>query len=554
MLDGRRSLIGLALTAWVTWSGAALAPAETLTYTLSPDFKKGRTRVELIWATQGRERSTLRLAGRWGQIEDVAKLLRDVSVDGAQFRRNGQLWELEHRKNAEIRVRYDVDAGRRNFGDWAFSHHPVTTRSFFHAVGNAFLMTPNVGSGMPPDYEVILRWQLGAGEKGVCSWGYGRTVGARLRVDDLRESVYLAGDIQTKQERLAGRTLTVAMIDAFDFSIDEFTRMTNDIIKRQCAFMQDTQFPDFVVTAIPVGEPLQEGEARLSGSGLYQSFSLCLAPKSRLTDAVEHLFAHELFHHWNGRLLAARQPERLVYWFIEGFTDYYALRILYDSGYWDARTYVKWLNRHLREYALNPARNASNERIERDYWNERDTVGEAAYQRGLLLGLRWRAMAEKNGQPEGLDRLFRLLVNRGRTEGFQVTNDAIRAAGAELLGPWFKNEFDQYVTRAETIDVPPDALAAPISGAMEMVYKLDLGLDVQRSLAAKVARGVRPDGPAAKAGLREGDELLAWKTHGDTDRPVQLKVRRGERAVNIEYLPRGQSAAVLQFRVRQSGP
>ena len=341
------------------------------------------------------------------------------------------------------------------------------------------------------------------------------------------------------------------MVDRFDFSLDEFAERTTTIIRHQCEFMDEKEFPDFVVTAIPLGEPLKPGESRIAGSGLYKSFALFVAPESVLDDAVEHLFSHELFHHWNGKLLSAQQPERLVYWFIEGFTDYYALRILYESGYWKPETYAKWINRHVSEYFRNPAINASNEEINEDYWNKRNTVGEVAYERGLLLGLRWHSLARKKGVADGIDRLFKRLVARGRGDGLQVSNGVIRDAGRELLGAWFAAEFDRYVTRAETIDLPANVLAPQLIGRHVEVYEYELGFDQLRSLADQKVHGLVVGSAAERAGLREGDQLVGWSAKADAEQLAQLRVQRGGNVKTIVYYPRGAKHTVVQFQVAE---
>lgn len=525
-------------------------PTESLIYVLTPDFERGRLKVELTWETAGRERSTLGVSARWGRVDDVPALLRDLAIEG-DIVRDGPLWHIAHRSGATIRAQYVVDCERRKFDDWNLTHHPITSADFFHGMGNAFLLTPQPGNRIPRQYEVILRWVLPKGMKAVCSWGVGAHVGATLDAADLRHSVYLAGKIVTQTDQSAGRKVTVALLNRFDFDLARFTRMTSEIIRRQCEFMGEAQFPDFVVTVIPVGPPVASGESRLSGNGLYHSFALCLAPGSKLNDAVEHLFAHELFHYWNGRTLAAADPERLVFWFSEGLTDYYSLRILHESGYWDAATYARWLNKHLREYALNSAANATNEEIDKKYWTERDTVGEVAYQRGLALGLRWHELARKRGVASGLDKLLLTLVSRARAGGLRLTNDNIRQIGIESLGPWFADEFDRYVTGAATVDLPADVCAPQLIGESRPVYAFELGFDGSASIKDRRVRSLAHGSAAAAADVRSGDELLAWSIHGDPDRPIKLTVRRAAGTREIEYLPRGRAARALQFRVQE---
>jgi predicted metalloprotease with PDZ domain len=527
---------------------AVSARAETLTYVLTPDTRQGCVRVELTWQTEGRSASRLCATPHWGTVADVPALLKDLKFGGSSdVRRDKACWQVTHAPGAELRCTYTVDPGRKKF-DWNSTHHPIATKTFFHGFGSAMLITPVGGGGQPEEYEVLVRWKLPAEWKALCSWGSGANVGARLKPEDIRESVYLAGRLVTQRVSVPGADeLTVAMADDFGFSAEEFAELAAGIISDQCTFMREQSFPAFVVTAIPVGEPVKTGDLRIAGMGLYRSFALCISPQAKLTDGVEHLFAHELFHTWNGRLLQAEEPEELVYWFTEGFTDYYALRILYESGRWTPATYAQWINRHLREYAANPARNATNEQIRAGYWKERDTVGEAPYQRGLLLGLRWNKLAREHGVRDGVDALLRKLIERAQRGTARLSNDALREEGRAVFGEWFLPEFDRYVRKAETVEVPRDALAPAFTGRMEGVYDFVLGFDRERSLREQRVRGLVAGSAAAKAGVREGDELLGWDVHGDADRPIQLQVLRAGEIKKISYLPRGTRRDMLQF-------
>lgn len=544
-----RVVLALSL-AWAAAAagGTSAHAAEALSYTLTPLPERGRLRVEIEWKTDGRARSALGVSRQWGTLTDVPEVLGEVAVDGADsLRRQGPLWIFSHRPGATIRCRYEVDPRARTF-DWSRTHHPITTARFFHGLGNAFLLVPHDEQGVSEkEFETVLRWQLPAGWKAACSWGVGRSVGQPVRAADLRNSVYLAGELSTKTVRQDGLTVDLALVEGCGLDTDEFAEMALTITRQQCAFMEETGFPPLVITAIPVGEPLKEGDTRISGTGLHNSFALFVPPRSKLDDGVEHLFAHELFHFWNGRLVQAADPERLVFWFVEGFTDYYALRILLESGRWNTATYAKWINRHLRDYHRNPAIHATNQEIQEKFWTHRDTVGEVAYQRGLLLGLRWHRRARDAGVADGVDRLLKTLVRHARQGGPKLTNDLLRSTGIETLGPWFAAEFDRFVLGAETVDVPADALEPLLSGRLRDVYEFDLGFDRERSLREMRVRGLSGDSAAARAGLREGDELAGWSIYADTERISQLKVRRGDRIETVSFYPRGRKHTVMQF-------
>jgi predicted metalloprotease with PDZ domain len=539
----------LLLCSLPAWSQAP----ESVHYELTPEVETGRLRVEMSWDTVGRTLSAVFIAPRWGTVENVAAQVRDLKFEGGVtgVRKQETVWLLQHGRGATVTCSYEIDPGRRTL-EWDAPHAPVTTRSFFHGVGNTFLIVPIAGAGMPERYNVLLRWHLPPRWDAVCSWGSGPVVADELAPADVRNSVYLAGRIVSRTVESEGHKITVALVDRFGFRADEFAALAAKIVGLECRFMGETDFPPLVVAAAPVGDAIGAQDARLVGMGLYRSFDLLAAPASTLNDGFESLFAHELFHHWNGSLLKASEPDKLVYWFIEGFTDYYSLRILYESGYWSASTYAKWINRHLRQYQNNPAINATNEQIAERYWHERDTVGEIPYQRGVLLGLRWHRLARQHGISDGLDRLFKTLVALGRAGGFELSNAAIRETGLRVLGDWFGAEFDRYVTAAETIEVPRDALAPELVADYERVYEYELGFDAQKAARDKRIRKLVRGSAAEKAGLREGDQLVAAKVHADADQQIELEVRRGEQVKSIRYYPRGRRTLALQFHPTNS--
>ena len=170
------------------------------------------------------------------------------------------------------------------------------------------------------------------------------------------------------------------------------------------------------------------------------------------------------------------------------------------------------------------------------------------YQRGLLLGLRWHFKAREAGVADGLDALLTRLLARARADrGLRVSNAMIRTLGVEICGPWFGQEFDRYVLRGETIRVPADALLPELRGQSRTVYAFDPGFDVAASVQARRVIGLRAGSPAARAGLREGDTLVAASIRDDPDVPVRLTVRRDGKLHTIRYLPRGRAMVVVQF-------
>ncbi len=140
------------------------------------------------------------------------------------------------------------------------------------------------------------------------------------------------------------------------------------------------------------------------------------------------LLAHEMFHEWNGHEIRLAQPERLGYWFSEGFSDFCARGLLLRAELVTEDEYVELWNRRLSEYAKNPQRNAPASRIEEAFWSDAN-VGSLPYQRGDLVALLVdRAIASRSGGQRSLDDLMRALVACARPSSTARTWSSARVS------------------------------------------------------------------------------------------------------------------------------
>lgn len=546
-----RAAISFLLTITLSFSTRAFAQTEKLTYTLTPRPADSILHVDMTWTTGDRDSSSLEFLSHWASVENIVGMMRDLKcVPDAKRSSDGLTLEFKHAPRATISASYDVMPSIKRL-DWSQSHHPIVTAEFFHGAGHTFLLAPQSGDNDARQFDVEIIWKLPDDwPTAVSSLGLGTKAAARVRIMDLRNAVYFAGRLETREVVVMGQLVTIALRDQFAFTPEEFLKTIVAIITAERRFMSDVPFPPFLVTAVEVGDPLRPGETSFGGTGYYNSFATYLPPKSTINNELKHLLAHELFHYWNGRILDREQPEERVYWFSEGVTDYYAARLLLESGEWDKPTYAKRINDRIAAYQRNPAKLAKNDVIEREFWSARDSVGELPYQRGLLLALRWHAIAKKHGVTDGFDRLFHELVLRGLRNGYRLSNDTIRAAGVELLGEWFGPEFDRYVINAELVDLPEDTLAPEFASKREVIYEFVLGFEKDRSLKDGRVRGLLSDSAAEKAGLREGDTLTGWSFYSDPNREVELTVKRDSGEQVIKFLPRGAAIEVTQFEPR----
>jgi len=108
--------------------------------------------------------------------------------------------------------------------------------------------------------------------------------------------------------------------------------------------------------------------------------------------------------------------------------------------------------------------------------------------------------------------------------------------------PDAEKTFDALVTRGAPIALPGDALGPCFRASAGEYTAFDPGFDLDATRDSPESRvsGVRPDGPAAKAGLKDGDVVETMQSRdGDATVPIKVVAQRAGAKVTVSYLPRG---------------
>jgi predicted metalloprotease with PDZ domain len=499
----------------------------------------------------------------WGGVDDAAALVLDVAVADAR----GKTLAVEQPKPHQWLVH--APAGERLTATWRLApngyqadpdprvhYHPILSSSLLHLIGNLGLLAPTHEADERPR-RIAVRWK-GFREKG---W----TVASSFSLDpegfevlaplhDVRHAVYLAGALRTREVQVRGRPVGVAIAGgSWSFEDEAFVESVRSIVEAERAFFDDDEFEFYLVSLIPVGVPSAQSRS-LGGTGLTQSFALFLQPDTQLgasasgTLSVPGLLAHEMFHHWNGRVIGRADPEELVYWFSEGFTDFFGRRLMLRAGYGGIAEYERNLNRTLRDYALSPAREATNEAIRTGFWKDRD-VGQMPYLRGDVVAMLLdREIRVRSGGGRSLDDFLRELVARGR-RGERVSTESLLARIEEWTDADFARRMRGIVVEGRIAEIPPETFAPCFEVFAEESAAFDAGFDVEATRRDKVVRGVKKGSAAEKAGLREGQALAGWSVAiGQPDVPIEMTVREDGQDRVIRWLPKGAPVSVTQVR------
>lgn len=319
------------------------------------------------------------------------------------------------------------------------------------------------------------------------------------------------------------------------------------LLRAERGFFGETDPRPYLVAAATVARG--NGEA-FHGTGKLDAFGLVVTPGLTL-DELRPYLAHEFFHAWNPNRLGGRSLGPRQYWFSEGFTDFYARRILAREGLITPQRFVELWNDMLRAYALSPVRTMSGAEAAKAFWTDPDAE-KLPYQRGALLAALWDERLRAKG--DSLDAVLRAQAQSARTQVDASPVDLFIAAMAER-GLDVRPDIAAFAERGDTIALGSD-IFAPCADQVDVTTpRFDLGFTPKPGAdGLYTVTALRPGGPAQREGLGEGDVILAKLagTNGDATRAYELKIRGSDGAIReVRFLPQGDTTVTYpQLRLR----
>jgi predicted metalloprotease with PDZ domain len=536
---------------WLRPLAAALAfvfcagldvPTQRIEYTLTPLLQEGAltaVQIDLRFRGQMDGETGLRLPDSWGGQDELWRGIDGLTiVSGAEIRDGERINEriLTHAPNARIHVRYRViqdweGVPRAELGN---AYRPVIQPTYFHLIGDAALVTPELHLATPVRFRVR---SLPGG------WSFASDLQhPGLQLGRVWASVTVGGDYRLRRAR--DRNIRVAIRGDWDFSDEAFAAQVNQIVTGHRAFWRDRSSP-YLVTVTQITAP-NPGWISIGGTGLDDAFAFFATPNAQ-TRAVMRTLAHESLHTWiPGRIGGMPQDgEAGHYWFSEGFTDFYTGRMLVREGLWTPQEFAEDLNEMLNAYAQSSVLREPNARVVADFWTNRE-VQQLPYQRGRLLATIWDARLR--AQQRSLDEAMREMRERA------LAGDPLKAAEMlpivlESMNLDVRADIASHAEAGALIVLPEDVFAPCGRIATREVVRFHRGFDIEATQAnGGVISGVDPELPAYAAGMRDGQRLVRRGSGvvGDAEQEITYIVLDGGVERAITYLPQGRGSFTRQ--------
>lgn len=546
---------------------AASPPDATYTITLSPG---PAARISVAFLGDADGQTDISVAQEWGgvnrdHLDDIVNVHAtaadlDVPIEHPQPHQ----WHITHQPGVPLVVTYELarhdDRPALTGGN---DYRVVLKPGLFHMIANLGLLVPDALRDDRP-HVFAAQWSGtdALGWKAASSIGPGPALHTvTMKTDDFTSSVWIAGDIHLIERDIHGQKLGVAIAgDGWGFGPEDFAGQVARVITAEREFFRDHRTPWYLVSLVPVVDDSGRSMS-LGGTGLTDSFALFATTnmgKEPGGMSIQHLLAHEYFHNWNGHVVSVAQPEQLAYWFSEGFTDYFARRIMFEAGMLDAKGYVDDLNEKLSRARENPLRNAPNSKVLEAFWTDHD-ASDLPYQRGDLAAVAIDdAIRAKSGGTRSLNDVMRELVNEAR--------DGAPPPDTQTLLARFERETNaDLVSRLRAFIVdglpfePPSTLRSPAAKLVErQVRSSDPGFDVHATETSGTGevRGVVDGNAAHAAGLRNGQKLREFSlSPGPTGQPPRARVvvEDAGRRKTIEYDAVGEPKPARMYEIDSDG-
>lgn len=505
--------------------------------------------VELAFEGAVEGRSPLSLPSAWAGEKELYKDLQglEATSPGARIETTSDPARpvVVHPPGAMVTIRYELPMRPELEAiDEHLSYRVLVQKHYLHAIGHALWVTP--ASVETRACSIHIRW-TGFEQGAAVANSFGTQESEQTfteTVDHLRHAVFVVGDFRVHEATIRGKKVAIALRGKWGFQDGDLVNLVSRVVDVERAFFKDDDFDRYLVTLIPTGR----GCCSYGGTGLTDSFATFVSSDLPIERRMIHLLSHELFHTWNGRRIGRQSPEELVYWFSEGFTDYYAELLSFRAGLTSLPEYVEAIDSTLRQYHLSTAKNARNEDIRSGFWSSR-AVERLPYQRGLLLALLWNDRIRARGRGASLDDMMRDLFGEARDHGTVVSAEAVDRLIRPYLSEGVLPDIGKYVDRGETVPAVPGALGPCVKLTEVPIGPFDLGFDEKATDAAGVVSGVVKGGAAERAGLRNGMKIRRSRWSSDPTKKATLTVIDKKRERTIEYFPQGTPVKVPQYRI-----
>ncbi len=424
----------------------------------------------------------------------------------------------------------------------------------FEAAGEALLVVPAAFEDRP--VRAVIRTEtdeIGTRDlvSAATSFGHGHRVETTARGADLRGGFYLAGLLGLGTFRAPEGNDDAAWLGYTAF---DPRPVFADMAGLRTALKLLFRSPDAdKVTFLFVSDTRPEGTHVVTRRP--RSVLARIGVQERWSAPLRIAVGAAVVHGWIGSRLwvgpSEPESEAEAYWFTEGVTRDLARELLFRYGLISPADAAEEVEGLAGVIATSPLTRATNEELAR-----RPKVPiPLLVARGALYALRVDAlMRAKKKSARTLDNVLSELYALAAASGKPLPTSAWVDAVVKELGEGERAAFQDAIELGKPFDLPDTALGPCFRRVTRTYVAFDLGFDEEKTRlgATRKIAGLVKGGPAEKAGVRVGDELVSLNAgRRSASEPVRLTISRAGEEKTFTYKPEGKKVKGIGFDRRK---
>lgn len=358
---------------------------------------------------------------------------------------------------------YSISYGlKRDFDSPLLNKHrnrPIVYPEYFHLLGMRLFILPD--ALFPTETSKIeLSYTVNLPDNAVfhSSFGKSRSKVIHTSREELYASIFLGGDFRIYEGSYKNKPVIFLTRGSWKNLDEEVVyEMLMETISFQHEFWNDSIEDLFTVSLLPTYEEWTEysKSSSLGGSGLTQSFISFASDNPATTlDRLRWLYNHELMHKWIGGVIQNKDEEK-QYWFSEGFTDYYAYKMVLNKGNISLSDYINKINTEvLQPHYTSPINSIPNREITWEkFWSDYN-YQKLPYRRGFIYAfyLDHQIRIKSNGK-SSLDDLMKDILETTLKTDKPFDHSIFQSILVRYMGENSMVEFVAYIENGDSINL-----------------------------------------------------------------------------------------------------